>query len=186
MVVLVAAALLAAAMPAHGQEPRTRSGQWISVGLGVGFDRVGCGICSGTPRIGVTGYAAFGGTLSDRFSLAGALSGWTRSDEEVRQLVGSLLAVLHWYPEPEGPWHFTGGVGAVGYRAEEDGDALTSLSPGLRVGAVFERWVSAGVTLSPFATLTVAPTAKLHFNGEVAASGANVALLQAGLGVTWH
>jgi hypothetical protein len=174
------------ATPAEGQEPHTRSGQWISVGAGGGVDRVGCDICSGTLRVGLSGYAAFGGTLSQHVALGGALSGWTRSDEGIRQLVGSLLAVLRWYPKADGPWHFSGGLGAVGYRAEEEGDALTSLSPGLQVGAVYERWISGGVTLSPFATLTVAPIATLKFNGDPAASGANIALLQAGLGVTWH
>jgi len=183
---MAAAALLAWPTTANGQAPRTRQGQWISVGAGAGFDRVGCDICTSTPRVGLSGYAAFGGTLGSRFTLGGALSGWTRSDDGVRQIVGSLLAVLHWYPKSEGPWRFSGGVGAVGFRAEEEGDALTSLSPGFQVGAAYERWVGSGLTLSPFANLTVTPIATLSFNGEPAATGANVALLQAGLGVTWH
>lgn len=186
--VATVATLLCLATPSSGEGQTTpvRDGQWLGVGLGGGLDQVSCDICAGDPRPGYAGYVRFGGTLSSRLLIGGEFNGWTRSDEAIRQYLGSLSAVLLWYTRPEGSLYLKGGLGAVGYRAAEDGEALTALTLGGQVGVGYEYRIGDNLSLSPFVNLVLAPFASLRFNGSPATGGATLALLQGGLGLTWH
>ncbi len=181
-----AAFALAAPESGEGQTTPARDGQWLGVGFGGGLDQVSCDICAGTPKPGYAGYVRFGGTLSSRLLIGGELNGWTRSDQAIRQYLGSLSAVVLWYTRPEGSFYLKGGLGAVGYRAEEDGDALTALTLGGQVGVGYEHRIGDNLSLTPFANLVLAPFAGLSFNGDPATDGATLGLLQGGLGLTWH
>jgi hypothetical protein len=181
-------AIFALAVPESGEGQTTplRDGQWLGVGFGGGLDQISCDICAGDPKPGFAGYVRFGGTLSSRLLIGGELNGWTRSDEAIQQYLGSLSAVFLWYTRPEGSLYLKGGLGAVGYRAEEDGDALTALTLGGQVGVGYEHRIGDNLSLTPFASLVLAPFAGLSFNGDPATDGATLALLQGGLGLTWH
>ncbi len=181
-------AVLFLATPDSGQGQTTpvRDGQWLGVGFGGGFDQVSCDICSGDPKSGFAGYVRFGGTLSSRLLIGAEFNGWTRGEESIRQYLGSLSAVLLWYTRPDGSFYVKGGLGAVGYRAAEDGDALTALTVGGQVGIGYEYRIGDNLSLAPFANLVLAPSAGLSFNGDHATGGATLALLQGGLGLTWH
>lgn len=163
-----------------------REGQWFAVGLGGGVDQISCGVCQGDPKPGITGFVRFGGTISDRLLLGAEFDGWTRSDESIRQYMGTLNAIAILYAGPEARFHLKGGVGAMGFRASEDGDALTALTFGITGGAGYDFPIRENLSLTPFASLTLAPFADLKFNGELAQDGATLGLLQAGLGLTWH
>ena len=188
LTVAAVGAILALATPdsGQGQTAPVRDGQWLGVGLGGGFDQVSCDICAGDPKPGFAGYVRFGGTLSSRLLIGAELNGWTRKDEAIRQYLGSLGAVFLWYTRPEGSLYLKGGLGAVGYRAEEDGDALTALTLGGQIGVGYEHRIGDNLSLTPFANLVLAPFAGLSFNGDPATDGATLALLQGGLGFTWH
>lgn len=180
--------LVVCATPAMAQDPaetNIREGQWIGFGVGAGLDQISCDICTTTPKPGISGYFRFGGTLSERLLLGGEFTGWTRTDDGVRQMLGGLQAVAYWYTNPEGSFYLKGGFGAVGFRSEAEGDALTSLNLGGQFGLGYERRVASSISLVPFANLLVAPFSSLSFNGEEA-TRASVLLIQAGLGVTWH
>lgn len=177
-------ALAMTAADASGQN--RRGGQWLAVGLGGGLDQVACGVCAGTPEPGITGFVRFGGTIGDRLLLGGEFNGWTRDAEDTRQLLGSLSAIALFYADPEARFHVKAGLGAVGYRASEDGDALTALSFGVTGGIGYDFPINETLSLSPFASVTLAPFTKLHFNGDLAESGVTLGLLQGGLGLTWH
>lgn len=189
-VTAIAAALallaLGPARAAAQGPPPVRDGQWLGVGLGGGLDQVACGVCSGDPKPGIAGQVRFGGTLSRRFLLGAEFDLWTRSDDGVRQFLASLGAVALIYPDPAGRFHFKTGAGAVGFRAAEDGDELTALTFGLTGGLGYDYPVTETLSLTPFASLTLAPFADLDFNGDLAVGDATLGLLQAGIGLTWH
>jgi hypothetical protein len=163
-----------------------RDGQWLAVGLGGGFDQVACGVCAGNPEPGIAGFVRFGGTIGERLLLGGEFNGWTRDADDTRQLLGSLSAIALFYAGPEARFHVKAGLGAVGYRASEDGDALSALSFGVTSGIGYDLPINETLSLTPFASLTLAPFTKLHFNGDLAESGVTLGLLQGGLSLTWH
>ncbi|MCG8469474.1 MAG: hypothetical protein MJB57_14920 [Gemmatimonadetes bacterium] len=180
---------LAAAMAvgtAADASAQTREGQFISFGLGGGFDQISCEVCSGTPKSGLAGFVRFGGTVSDRLLLAAEFDAWTKGEEGVRQILGSLTAVALLYADPEARVHVKLGAGAVGYRASEDGDDLTALTPGVIAGLGYDYPIGETLSLSPFANLVVAPFATLKADGDPAVSGATLAMLTGGLSLTWH
>ena len=182
----LAIAVLAVGPTAAGAQAQAREGQFVSVGLGGGFDQISCDVCSGTPRSGLAGYVRFGGTLSERLLLAAEFDGWTRGDEGVRQYMGALMAVAVLYAAPEARFHVKLGAGGVGYRASEGGESLTALAPGVSAGLGYDYPISPTLSITPFANLVMAPFSSLDSNGEQAVSGATLALLQGGLSLTWH
>ena len=163
-----------------------REGQWLAVGIGGGVDQIACAICAGTPKPGVAGFVRFGGTMSDRVLLGGELDLWTRSEEGIRQYLGGLQAIGLLYAGPAARFHLKGGLGVMGFRATEDGDALTSLAFGVSAGIGYDFPVRDNLSLTPFASLSLAPFADLKFNGELAQGGATLGLLKGGLSLTWH
>lgn len=163
-----------------------RDGQWLAVGLGAGLDQVACGVCAGEPRPGIVGHVRFGGTLSRRFLLGGEFDLWTRGDEGIRQFLASLGVVGLFYAGPDARFHLKAGAGAVGFRAAEDGDELTALTFGVTGGLGYDYPITETLSLTPFASLTLAPFADLRFNGDLAVGDATLGLLQAGIGLTWH
>lgn len=163
-----------------------RDGQWLGVGLGGGLDQVACGVCAGEPKPGIAGHVRFGGTLSRTFLLGGEFDLWTRGDEGIRQFLASLGIVGLFYAGPDSRFHLKAGAGAVGFRAAEDGDELTALTFGVTGGLGYDYPITETLSLTPFASLTLAPFADLKFNGDLAVGDATLGLLQAGLGLTWH
>ncbi len=177
---------IAGAVSFAGASAQMREGQFIAVGLGGGFDQISCEVCAGTPKSGLSGFVRFGGTVSDRVLLAAEFDAWTRGDEGVRQILGSLTGVALLYAGPEARLHFKVGGGAVGYRASEDGNDLTALTIGVTAGLGYDYPVSETLSLSPYANLVVAPFATLNADGNPAVSGATLAMLTGGLSLTWH
>ncbi len=171
---------------AVAQDVSTRGGQWIGVGFGGGFDQVACDVCAGDPKPGMAGYVRFGGTFGSRLLLGAEFDLWTRKDEGVRQYLGSLALVALLYGDASSRLYFKGGFGAVGFRAEEEGDALSSLTYGAQVGLGYDVPIGRGLSITPFVNLVLAPFADIDFNGDRAAGGATLGLLHGGVGLTWH
>ncbi|MDX1578128.1 MAG: hypothetical protein R3266_06575 [Gemmatimonadota bacterium] len=183
-VAIVAGVAAIGAATAEGQA--RRQGQLLAVGVGGGFDQVACEVCAGTPRSGLAGFLRFGGALNDRLVLAAELDGWTRTDEDTRQLLVALSAVVLLYADAEAGFHLRLGAGAVGFRASEDGEALTALTAGVSGGVGYDVPITESLSLTPFANLVLAPFADLDFNGDAAVGGATLGLLHGGLALTWH
>lgn len=187
LAIAVAFGLLLTAGSVSAQVERVdRDGQWLAVGLGGGVDQISCGICQGTPRPGIAGFVRFGGTISDRVLIGGEFDLWTRGDDGIRQYIGGLQAVGLLYAGPDARFHLKGGLGFMGFRATEDGDALTALTVGVSAGVGYDFPIKENLSLTPFASLSLAPFANLKFNGDLAQSGATLGLLQGGLSLTWH
>ncbi len=183
-----AAALLLAGTVSAGETAaqERREGQWLTVGVGAGFDQVACQVCASDFKSGLAGLVRFGGTLSPRLLIGVEVDGWTRRDEEVRQYLGSLGPVLLWYADATARFHVKLGAGAVGFRASQEGEALTAVAFGVNAGLGYDHPITGSLSVTPFANLVLAPFATLKLDGEEAVSGATLGLVQAGLGITWH
>ena len=150
-----------------------REGFWFNAGLGYGS--LGCDGC-GSRESGLSGGLQLGGTLSQRWLLGGATTGWTKSEGGVTLTVGTVLALVRFYPSERGGFFLEGGLGlgtihvsvdGFGSESETGGGALLGLGYDIRVGR--------NVSLTPV---------WLGFAAQTSDSDANVGQLS--LGVTIH
>ena len=157
------------------EEPNrhAREGFWLNLGLGYGT--LGCDGC-GSREDGLSGGLQLGGTLSPKWLLGGATTGWTKSEGGVTLTVGTVLALVRFYPSERGGFFLEGGLGlgtihvsvdGFGSESESGGGALLGLGYDIRVGR--------NVSLTP---------AWLGFAAQTSNSDANVGQLS--LGVTVH
>lgn len=185
---LIAVALwLVAASPAAGQEPGPRRGFWWGVGFAYGAAWVSCDICVGARGAGISASAVAGGTLSPTLRAGAELDGWMRRAEGVDEYLGTLSAVLYWYPKPAGGLYLKGGVGYVAFRIDDAENVLTSSGLGPAIGAGYEVMIGRRASVQPYLGVIVTlPTGQLEFNGERQADGVFLGLVQLGIAITWH
>lgn len=180
-------ALAANVQPASAQAPRAREGFWWGVGVGYGWVHVRCDICQANRKTALSATGALGGTITRHVRFGAELSGWTRGEENVDEYLGSLSALLNWYPSPDGSFHLKGGLGYVTYRIDDGENALTSSGFGPLVGAGFEIGLGRRASIEPyFSAIVTLPRGHLQLNGDRQADGVSLSLLQFGLGVTLH
>lgn len=180
-------ALVASAQPASAQAPRAREGFWWGVGVGYGWVHVRCDICQADRTAALSATGAIGGTITPSVRFGAELSGWTRGEENIDEYLGSLSAIVNWYPSPAGSFHFKGGLGYVTYRIDDGEDALTSSGLGPLVGAGFEFGIGRRASVEPyFGAIITVPRGNLQLNGDRQAEGVSLSLIQFGLGVTLH
>jgi hypothetical protein len=143
-----------------------RQGLWFGAGLGFGFSRARCDICTNDRNGGVSGQARLGG---------------------VDVALGALHAVGYWYPSPRGtPWFLKGGFGIVGYRIDDGAnDPVTATSFGGQFGAGYDLRVARNVALTPHFTLIGSLFANLESAGDRLAD-VSLTLVQFGMGVTFY
>ena len=172
----VAALILAALSPrvasAQGHS-QTRQGFWFNGGMGYGS--LGCQDCTGREG-GVSGGIAIGGTLSQKVLLGAGTNGWTKSQNGTRLNVGTLTALLRFYPSNTGGFFLLGGLGVgqihtgvsgIGSASETGFGALVGLGYDIRVGQ--------NVSLTPY------------WNGfAMSSSNSDANVGQLGLGITLH
>lgn len=172
VVALVVAALSPQVASAQGHA-QTRQGFWFNGGMGYGS--LGCQDCSGREG-GLSGGIALGGTLSQKVLLGVSTNGWSKSDSGERLTVGTLTAMMRFYPSSTGGFFLTGGLGVGQVRAEISGfGSASETGVGALVGLGYDIRVGQNVSLTPY------------WNGFAMASDqtdANVG--QIGLGVTVH
>jgi hypothetical protein len=155
-------------------EPKNRRmAFWFNAGFGYGS--LGCQDCNG--RTGsLTGGIALGGSVSQKVLLGVATTGWAKSENGAELDVGTLVAVIRFYPSATGAFFLLGGLGVgsihgessfVGSQTETGFGALLGLGYDIRVGR--------NVSLTPF------------WNGfAVNASNDDANVGQLGLGLTIH
>jgi hypothetical protein len=157
------------------EEPgkHARQGFWLNAGLGYGS--LGCDGC-GSRESGLSGGLQLGGTLSPRWLLGGATTGWTRSEGGVTLTVGTVLALVRFYPSERGGFFLEGGVGLGTIHASVDGfGSETDTGGGALLGLGYDIRVGRNVSLTPV---------WLGFAVRTDNSDANVGQLS--LGVTIH
>ena len=157
------------------EEPNrhAREGFWFNAGLGYGS--LGCDGC-GSREGGLSGGIQLGGTLSDKWLLGGATTGWTRSEGGVTLTVGTVLALVRFYPSARGGFFLEGGLGLGTIHASIDGFGSDSeTGGGALLGLGYDIRVGQNVSLTPV---------WLGFAAQTSNSDANVGQLS--LGVTIH
>jgi hypothetical protein len=173
--VLAATVALSVAVSSSGsaQISQTRQGFWFNGGLGYGS--LGCENCDGREGA-LSGGLAIGGALSQKVLLGAGMNGWSKSESGATLTVGTLTALLRFYPSATGGFFLVGGLGVGSIRAELDGfgsDSETGV--GALVGLGYDIRVGQNVSLTPY------------WNGFAAStSNADANVGQIGLGVTVH
>jgi len=173
--VLVAVVTLGMALPsaASAQADHTRQGFWFNGGLGYGS--LGCEDC-GSREGAVSGGLAIGGSLSQKVLLGAGTNGWSKSENGGTVTVGTLTALIRFYPSATGGFFLLGGLGLGSIHAEASGfGGDTETGVGALVGLGYDFRVGKNVSLTPY------------WNGFAAStSNADANVGQLGLGVTVH
>jgi hypothetical protein len=100
---------------------------------------------------GFSGNASLGGTLSSKVLLGAMSAGWTKEESGVTLTVGSLAAVVRFYPSATGGFYLLGGLGIGTISADISGfgsDSETGASAILGLG--YDIRVGKSVSLTPF------------------------------------
>ncbi|MDP3910746.1 MAG: hypothetical protein Q8Q14_10180 [Gemmatimonadales bacterium] len=169
---LVVLALLAPNLAAQGR-PHTRQGFWFNAGLGIGS--AGCDGCTGRES-SLSGGLALGGTLSQKVVLGGGTNGWTKSEGGATVTVGTLTALIRFYPSATGGFFLLGGLGLGTVSVEVSGLGSDSeTGSGAIFGLGYDFRVGNNVSLTPFWNGFATSTENTAFN-----------VGQIGLGVTLH
>lgn len=153
---------------------QTRKGFWFNVGLGYGS--LGCDDCDGREG-GLSGGLSLGGTLAQGKLLLGVgTNGWSKEENSVRLTVGTLEALIRFYPSRTGGFFLTGGLGLGSIRVSVDGGGSDSeTGVGAIIGLGYDLRIGNNVSLTPF------------WNGfAVKTDNADGNVGQIGLGITVH
>lgn len=159
-----APAVQAAVAPGEPANRHLRRGFWFSGGLGYGS--LGCEDC-GSREGGLSGGLELGGSVSQKVLLGAGTTAWTKSEGGVDLTVGTLVALIRFYPSARGGFFLLGGLDGFGSDSETGAGALLGLGYDIRVGD--------DVSLTPF------------WNGFAARTdNADANVGQLGLSVTLH
>ncbi len=170
---------------AQGSNPR--EGLWWGLGFSYGWTHVRCDICVANRGAGISLTGRVGGTISQSVLLGAEANGWTTSEEDVDEFLGSFGAALSWYPASNGAFYLKFGFAYVSYRIDDPENRLTSSGFGPQLGAGYEVRFSRSFSIQPYInSIITIPNGELDINGDRQATGVSMSLLQLGLGVTWH
>jgi hypothetical protein len=152
---------------------RSRSGFWFTGGLGYGS--LGCDGCSGREG-SYSGGLALGGTVSQKVVLGVGTNGWYESENGVELTVGTLTALIRFYPSSTGGFFLLGGLGVGSIRVDVAGfGSNTETGGGALLGLGYDLRVGRNVSITPF------------WNGfAVKTSNDDANVGQIGLGLTVH
>lgn len=142
---LAALAFLVCAAPAAAQRSDAGSptGLWYGVAASAGSTRLSCDLCDTSRDLGGSLEVSFGAWAGPKLRVGVDGGFWTRSDNNVRETVYSSGVVASIYPRPGSGLHLIGGLGWVGFRAED----FTYDAVRLRLGAgwdlpLTQEWVA--------------------------------------------
>lgn len=171
---VIAVMAIFSAGDAHAQSiPQERKGFWIGVGLGAGS--LGCDGCTDR-ETGYSGHFSLGGTLNQRVQLGAMSNGWVKDENGVGLTVGTLSAIVKFYPNAQGGFYLLGGLGVsrvdlsidgIGSDSDDGAAAVIGLGYDARVGRNF--------SLTPY----------LHAIG-MNSEREKTNLMQVGLSLSWH
>ena len=124
-----------------------RKGFWFNVGLGYGS--LGCKDC-GYREGALSGALALGGALSQKVSLGVGTNGWSKKDEGVTETVGTLTAVIRFYPSRTGGFFLLGGLGLGSVHASSGPGSGTETCGAALLGLGYDFRIGTNVSLTPF------------------------------------
>jgi hypothetical protein len=169
-----------------GQRVAERHGVWFGAGVGVGSARLSCSICRGGRDGGLSGYLRLGTTVSPQVLIGGETTVWYHSAAAVDYLLGSVQAVLYFYPARKSGFYLKTGFGLAQYSAKDSQDQVATQALAGQVGVGYEVAINRGLSIVPYANFLGSSGADLKFNSTVSSLSANTSLIQAGVGITLH
>jgi hypothetical protein len=130
------------------QHKNRRSGFWFNGGFGYGS--LGCQGCDGREG-SLSGGIALGGSVSQKVLLGVATTGWAKSENGAELDVGTLVAVIRFYPSATGAFFLLGGLGLGSIHAKvSDVGSQTETGVGALLGLGYDIRVGSNVSLTPF------------------------------------
>jgi hypothetical protein len=147
LLILLAFALGSSA--AASQEPERRGGFWLNAGLGYGsLSCLDCNIREGA----LSGGLALGGSLSQKLQLGGALNQCWKSVPGGNVTVGTIAAVVRFYPSATAGFFLMGGPGlGTIHRSAPGFGSDTQTGFGAIAGLGFDIRVAEHFSVTPFA-----------------------------------
>ena len=135
---LLAAVLISAPSPVQAQAANP-SGLWVGMAVGGGWGRIGCDLCVTNRELGYSGALNFGGMIRRGFLAGAEIGGWTFSEDDARQTIGSISGTLTMYPRPGRSGVFVRGGAGVHYtKVTEDDEDVDATTFGVQVGVGYE------------------------------------------------
>ena len=135
---------------------------WWGLGLGAGALHFTCDLCSASRDVGPSAHAVVGAYASPNVLVGLEIGGWSHQDGEVRETAYRAGAVALIYPKPASGFHFVGGLGWLGYKAEDFGYNAVHLS----VGAGWDLPLSGGWVVGNAVTIDAASFGTLRNDGD--------------------
>lgn len=142
-----------------------RQGMWLDFGLGVGI---------GNDIGGQSGNLAVGGTLNPRWLIAVGTSDWRAPADRATLTMGTLDARVQFYPELNGGFFLTGGLG-LGYMWLSDSGSGPDIGRAIIIGLGYDARIGENVSITTFVNRAAIHTPDPH--GSVG---------QIGVGLTFH
>lgn len=161
-------AVLTLAGPLAGQEPEADGDRfWWDAGVGFTSVHVSCRLCTGDIDSGPSIDLAAGAWASPRVAVGIELGGWTHLDADVRERVLRAGLSGRFTPTPASGFHLVGGLGWMGYRAEDFHYSTLNVLAGLG----WRLPVSSGWSVGNRLVLDAAPFGTLKNDGVSVPSG---------------
>ena len=182
----LAVTLPALSLAAQTQAKNPRRGFWAGAGLGAGSERLSCGICQGDRDTDLSGYVKLGWTVSQHVLLGVESNGWKQETNGINELLGTLHAVVYWYPAVASGFYVKAVAGMLAFRVEGGGSEMTGDAFSAQVGMGYDLRITRAFSFTPFLNVIASTQGDLTLNGNKAASDVNYSLIQAGFGLTLH
>jgi hypothetical protein len=139
---------LATVAPSRTDNRQLRRGFWINGGLGYGS--LGCEDCGGREG-GLSGGLQLGGSVSQKVLLGGATTGWVKDFGDATLTVGTVVALIRFYPSSTGGFFLLAGLGLGSISASVNGFGdNTETGAGALLGLGYDLRVGSNVSLTPF------------------------------------
>jgi hypothetical protein len=142
-----------------------RQGMWFNVGLGVGV---------GNDIGGQSGNLAVGWALNPRWLMAVGTSDWRTAFDRATLTLGTLDLRVQFYPEVNGGFFLTGGLG-LGYFWLSDSGTGADIGRSFLIGLGYDARIGENVSITTFVN-----RAAIHTPEPSGSVG------QIGVGVTFH
>jgi hypothetical protein len=170
------------------QNGPTRNGFWLGLGGGWGSADANCDQCTGTGREGgFSGFLKLGTTLNPQVLIGVEGNGWYKHDSnlDTDATLGTVSAVLYYYPWLNKGFFVRGGVGGAGTRTTGPNPTLEGWGWGATGGLGYDYPAGNLGYLTAEVNFSYGNLGDLTADGVKAATGANFNVIQLALGFTF-
>lgn len=183
---LAVALVIGIATPLAAQHPQVRKGFWIGFGPTYGSADATCDGCV-SGREGSFGlFIKLGGTLSQKVLLGGEINSWMKDEAGVTTFMGSMAAVVYYYPIATGGLFVKGGPGVSSLQASGNGPDLEGYGWGVTAGVGYDIRVGRNISITPVGNFWYGQPGNIQQSGTTVITGWKQNVFEFGLGITFH